>query len=396
MKPATAICFCGLCAALNATGVDVSAMSREKWEGEIKPGVIRFFTDEVYGRLPPKPAKLEFELAEFGYAFNGLARRRQYILHAADAAGSLDFNVLVYLPRESTLPKSRRGTGGIPAFVYPNFCGNWTLVSDSKVFEYRGWNYPDKSNKKRGSRPDRACVEEILRRGYAFITYCFNEVCPDDQTFDVRGKSVWDIFDQSKLPEERLDHAAWTWGSMRVRDLIERIPEIDSDKVAIVGQSRMGKNAINTGVRDPRYALVCANCGGTKSLRHLPNLMYPRWFSKHLAKYVQTDQTGLTIEELERRAAPFPLPPFDQSLYIACIAPRAMVISTATGDTVSRPEGSRAIFEETEPVFALYGKKLGWHIKQGNHSITHEDWHWFMDYADKELGWLKETSGEKQ
>jgi len=370
-------------------GLDMRTLTREKWEQEVKPQVLTFFADDVYGHLPPKPAKLDFELVEYGYAFDGLARRRQYVVHAADSHGKLDFNVLVYLPHEMRLPACRKGKGGIPAFVYPNFCGNWTLVSDPNVLPYTGWNYPDKRDKKRGSRPDRACVEEILRRGYAFATFCFNEVCPDDLYRDVTADSVWRLFDPAKLPEERLFHAAWTWGSMRVRDLLERIPEIDQGKVAIVGQSRMGKNAVNTGVNDPRFALVCANCGGTKSLRHLPNLMYPSWFSKHLSKYVQNDQTGLTIEELERRSQGFPPPPFDQSAYIACIAPRAMVISTATGDHVSRPEGSRALFEETEPIFRLYDKTLGWHLKQGKHSITHEDWIWFMDYADMTLGWLK-------
>ena len=388
--PGAAVCLLALSA---RAGLDMSALSLEKWEKDVKPQVLEFFSDGVYGRLPPRPAKLEFELAEYGYAYDGLARRRQYVIHAADARGKLDFNVLIYLPMEKDLPKSRKGTGGIPAFVYPNFCGNWTLTDDPKVFEYTGYNYPDMRNKKRGSRPDRVSIKEILRRGYAFATFCFNEVYPDDYARDVTAESVWGIFDPATLPEEKLAHPAWSWGSMRVRDLIEeRIPEIDQSKVAIVGQSRMGKNAINTGVNDPRFALTCANCGGTKSLRHLPNLMYPYWFSKKLSKYVQTDQTGLTIEELERRAAPFPPPPFDQGAYIACIAPRAVVISTAKGDTVSRPEGSRALFEETEPVFKLYGKSLGWHIKEGKHSITHEDWRSFMDYADKELGWLKEDS----
>ena len=390
----TAPKVCGLLAAgavfAAFAGPDLKALTKEKWSDEVRPQVLRFFEEEVYGAQPPKPAKLEFELAEYGYAFKGLARRRQYVVHAEDAKGKLDFNVLVYLPLEMILPKELRGKGGtIPVFVYPNFCGNWTLTDDPKVFEYTGYNYPDKRDKKRGSRPDRVCVEEILRRGYGFATFCFNEVYPDDYARDVTAESVWGIFDPAALPEEKLAHPAWTWGSIRVRDLLERLPEIDQTKVAIVGQSRMGKNAINTGVRDARFALTCANCGGTKSLRHLPNLMYPSWFSRKLTKYVQTDQTGLTVEELERRAAPFPRPPFDQSAYIACIAPRAVVISTATGDKVSRPEGSRALFEETEPVFNLYGKSLGWHIKEGKHSITHEDWRWFMDYAEKTLGWYK-------
>lgn len=40
-----------------------------------------------------------------------------------------------------------------------------------------------------------------------------------------------------------------------------------------------------------------------------------------------------------------------------------------------------------DPVFRLFGKSIGWHLKTGPHSITHEDWRWFMDYARTELAW---------
>ena len=358
-----------------------------EWEGKTRPAILEFFDNEVYGHYPPKPAKLEFELVEYGYAFDGLARRRQYVVHAADARGKLDFNVLVYLPREALLPGCRRGTGGIPAFVYPNFSGNWTLTDDPRVFEYGGWRYPEDKKRGRGSRPDRVCVKEILGRGYAFATFCFNELFPDDYFRDTVPESIWGIFDPAKLPTETLAHPAWSWGSMRVRDVLELIPEIDQSKVAIVGQSRMGKNAVITGVHDARFALTCANCGGTKSIRHLPNLMYPAWFAKGLTRYVQTDQTGIPVEELERMAARFPKPPFDQDSFIACVAPRAMVFSMATKDRVARTNGGKSLFDAATPVFEMYGKSIGWHVKEGKHSITHEDWRWFMDYADEQLGW---------
>ena len=40
-----------------------------------------------------------------------------------------------------------------------------------------------------------------------------------------------------------------------------------------------------------------------------------------------------------------------------------------------------------EPAFRRYGKSIGWHLKKGPHSITHEDWRFFMDYARNTLGW---------
>ena len=358
----------------------------EEWTAKVRPAVLKFFDEGVYGMMPPKPAKLDFRLVEFGYSFDGAARRRQYVIHSEDANGTHEFTVLVYLPRELYAPKKWRGPGHLPAFVYPNFSGNQTLSDDPAVLEYKGFTYKDKPTA-RGSRPDRVCVEEIVRRGFAFATFCFNELSPDYMVRDATEESVWRIFDPAALPAEKLVHPAWSWGSMRVRDLLEVLPEIDQSKVAIVGQSRMGKNATVTGVHDARFSLVCANCGGTKSLKHLPNLMYPYWFSHRLAKYVQTDMTGLPADKLDAYSARFPPLPFDQGEFLGCIAPRALVISTATGDHVSSPESNYRTYREADQIFGLFGKSVGWHIKEGKHSITHDDWRWFMNYAEEVLKW---------
>ena len=358
----------------------------EEWTAKVRPAVLKFFDESVYGAMPPKPAKLDFNLVEFGYSFDGAARRRQYVIRSEDANGTHEFTVLVYLPRELYAPKKWRGPGHLPVFVYPNFSGNHTLSDDPAVLEFKGFAYKDKPTA-RGSRPDRVCVEELLQRGFAFATFCFNELSPDYMVRDATAESVWRIFDPAKLPDEKLVHPAWSWGSMRVRDLLETLPEIDQSKVAIVGQSRMGKNATITGVHDVRFSLVIANCGGTKSLKHLPNLMYPFWFSHRLAKYVQTDMTSLPADELDRLSARFPPLPFDQGEFLGCIAPRALVISTATGDHVSSPESNYRTYREADQIFGLFGKSVGWHIKEGKHSITHEDWRWFMNYAEEVLKW---------
>ena len=360
--------------------------SAGEWSRDVRPAVMKFFGEDVYGVLPPKPAKLDFRLVESGNAFGGAACRRQYVVRSEDANGAHDFDVLVYLPNGNTAPEKWRGPGRTPAFVYPNFSGNHTLCSDSAVREYGGWTYGGVACA-RGSRPDRACVEEIVRRGFAFATFCFNEVYPDCGTRDAAAESVWRIFDSAKLPEEKLAHPAWSWGAQRVRDLLETLPEIDQSKVAIVGHSRMGKNATITGAHDARFSLVCANCGGAKSLKHLPNLKFPNWFSRNLARYVQTGATGLPADELDRLSAKFPAPPFDQGEFLGCIAPRALVISTAAGDDVSCPESSYRTYCEANRIFGLFGKSVGWRIREGKHAITHDDWRWFMDYEEETLKW---------
>ena len=341
--------------------------------------MIEFFDANVYGRLPPKPAQLTFDLVERGAAFGGAAERRQYVVRSGDACGTHAFDVLVYLPKT---------TSPVPAFVYPNFSGNHSLVDDPAVRLFDGYPYGNKL-RERGARKDRAPVEEIVRRGFAFATFCYGAVYPDytPSTRDAAPDSVWRIFPKERHPQEILAHPTWAWGSMRVRDLLETLPEIDQAKVAVAGQSRMGKNAIETGVHDTRFALVCANCGGTKPLKFLPNLRYPHWFSSNLKKYVACNKLGQTVEQLVAQAAVFPDPPYDQSAFMACIAPRALVVSAATEDRSSPPAVSRMCLEAAESAFRRHGKSIGWHLKKGPHSITHEDWRFFMDYARNPLGW---------
>ena len=339
-----------------------------------------FFEREVYGALPPKPEKLAFELKERGEAFGGLAERRQYRIVSTDEKGTHAFGALVYLPRGAERPA--------PTFVYPNFSGNHSIVDDEKVFVEEGPVFGGK-REARGARTDRVPVRRLLERGFAFATACYCSVYPDyaGTKRDAVPESIYAIFPERKLTRPLMAHPAWSWGAMRVRDLLATLPEIDQRHVAIAGQSRMGKNAIVTGVNDSRFALVCANCGGTKALKHLPNLLYPEWFAPGLRKYALNDKTGVSRQELEERAKAMPDPPFDQGDYLGLIAPRGLCVGAASEDRWAPPDESMACVRKAQPAFERFGRTIGWHCKKGPHSITHEDWESYMDFALNQLGW---------
>lgn len=354
--------------------------SAEEWN-KVRPQILHFFEEEVYGAFPPKPAKLEFKLVEEGEAFDGSAIRRQYVVQCGDTDGSISFDVLVYLP------KTANGETPIPAFIYPNFCGNHTLTDDPAVREYDGYPFEGK-RRTRGQFRDRVSIETLIQRGFAFATYCFGAVYPDfPPEKDGSPDSAWKLFAKGRLPKEKLAHPAWAWGAVRVRDLLETLPAVNQQKVAIIGHSRMAKTAILAGAHDPRFALVCANCGGMKSIKALPNLRYPYWFSEKLKRYADSDKSGSTPEDWMDLAAARPDPPFDQASLAACIAPRALAVSAASESSNPRPQIGKALVLGASPVFKLFGQSIGWRVKKGHHAITHDDWNWFMDYAQKELNW---------
>ena len=345
--------------------------------------ILRFFEENVYGEIPPKPAKMSFRELERGSAFGGAAERRQYAIETSDACGSHSFRVLVYLPTGAKKP--------VPAFAYPNFSGNHSLVDDPAVIEETGSVHNDKRYA-RGARADRMPVEEIVRRGFAVVTWCYAAMYPDLGHADVREesakKSVYAIFP----PERRgqlLSHSAWVWGAMRVRDLIETLPEIDGGKVGVVGQSRMGKSAALIGAYDERFAFVGANCGGAKKLRELPTLLRPCWFSDNLLQWASNSLTSCTREAAQAEVArnALPPPPYEQAAILACIAPRALFVMSATKDRSLWPEGAREVTDELKPVFERLGGKLEAYCKDDVHSIKADDWRRYMTYVESTLGW---------
>ena len=349
------------------------------WMKQRRPELLEIFENEVYGKQPEKVKYLRFEELETQEgALGGLATRRQVKVHFAED-GNHYMTLLIYAPA---------GRKNSPAFLGINFYGNHTLSKDPGILMpdeaqmkrygiHKGWNYP------RGNSVSSWPVEEILKRGYAVVTFNRDDVNPDFD--DAFGNGVHPLYYREGQtypdPDQWGTISAWAWGLSRALDYLETDELVDAGRVAVLGHSRLGKTALWAAAEDQRFAMSisnCSGCGGAAISRRAVgetltaiNRHFPNWFCRNFQKY-NDNEAAL---------------PIDQHELIDLIAPRPVYVASGSEDKWADPKGEGIAAEEAAKVYRLFKAedRIGRHIHEGKHGISMADWTYYLDFADK---WL--------
>ena len=370
--------------------------TRDDWAAKRKPELRALVQHYEYGLIPSAPARLEFRtLAEPHSIFGGKATLREIAIRYDDRG---EFALLLVVPAKRDKPA--------PCFIGLDFNGNHALLEDAAI------RIPDNPRSKdvaRGKEIDAWAIEQSIDRGYAVATFFNGDIIPDDKAlaperlkaFLPAGKSADDADAPATI-------ACWAWGFMRAIDYLEKQPEIDARRIAVVGHSRNGKTAMLAAAFDERIALAIpsqAGCGGTAPCR-LPaeflrppdgklihetiqriNTSFPHWFCGNFKAFNETP------DKL----------PFDQHALVALCAPRPVLFSNASEDLWANPAGQFAMLRAADPVYRLVAgegcgatemppvgqllpSRLGYYIREGKHSMTKADWAVWLDFADR---WMK-------
>jgi len=369
-----------------------------EWE-EQKPEILALAKKWIYGVMPPPPDRLEIRLlAERNDALDGAAIRREYrICCLMENGRKFDFDMMLYLPAAAKTPP--------PVFVVENFYGNQGSTPDADVLPSRAFAEP-----KRNVKLERMNYAEAVRRGYAVATACYHEIFPDN--WDGARKSIYTLFYDDLRPDyeigvdelkagrhrEYTAYSAWAWGYSRIADALEKIPLVDSSKMACVGQSRLGSTSMWAGINDPRFKLVCVNNSGQGGAPLLRRIFGGRISILSIGRcsFWATDRVIRFADREEEL-------PFDTHQLLGLIAPRALYVTSSTRDLNADPRGTFLAAAHASKVWNLYGYKgLGtmemppadtpigdrvrYHVKTGVHSITPYDWGNFYDFADELFG----------
>ena len=221
----------------------------------------------------------------------------------------------------------------------------------------------------------RGWAEVALRRGYIGCVYAGADSKDDTQAY----AALYPEYDFATLMKR-------AWGGMRAVDYLHTRSEVDTARIAITGHSRNGKQSLLAAAFDDRIKAVISSSGGTaaensfrftddrydnESLDEI-SANFPHWLHPRL-RFFHGREHKL---------------PIDQNLLMALVAPRALMLSSATTEGQGSPWGIEQNYHSLSRVYDFLeaDDKLSIRLRQGRHGTMARDIEAYVDFLDKVFG----------
>lgn len=330
--------------------------------GMSRAEILTLLQREEYGFLPSAPESVSATVERVDRRFcAGRADLQTLSLHCRAAWGEFTFPVYYVCPKAAKKPT--------PCFIHINFRD---LIPD----QYQP-------------------TEELVDEGYATLTFCYQDVSSDNGDFTNGLAGV--LYPDGTRSERACGKIGlWAWAACAVMDYAQTLPELDHDRICVVGHSRLGKTALLAGAMDPRFFCAFSNdsgCSGAalsrentgETIRAITD-RFPYWFNETYQAYAENEQAL----------------PFDQHFLLAANAAHLVYVASAAGDLWACPkneylscvaaseyyrQSGRAGFVHPDRLptvgEALHEGDIGYHLRAGEHYLSREDWHRYLEFLKK-------------
>lgn len=263
---------------------------------------LRAATQEVMGPLPPPAWRVPLDIDRIEESKVGNLVRRK-ISYRTDPFGRV--SAWLFLPP---------GKKKLPAVLCPHQTTNIGKDEPAGL----------------GGHPSLHYALHLAQRG--FIT-----LAPDYPSFSTYR---WDFADAKHGYQSGTMKAIWD--NSRAVDLLQSLPEVDGDRVGVIGHSLGGHNALFTAVFEPRLKVIVSSCGFCSFLKDdMPSWTGPRYMPR-IASVYKNDARRM---------------PFDFTEIVASLAPRAFLACAATKDDDFAVAGVRDVMASARPIYDLYKSK---------------------------------------
>jgi len=248
--------------------------------------------------------------------------------------------------------------------------------------------------------PDRYVpAEEITDRGFALAVVCYKDIVNDDLFGDfTNGLAKYFGTSKTRGETEWGKIGMWAYGASRVLDYLLTRDDINASMTTVIGHSRLGKTALWTAAQDERFICAVSNnsgYGGAATSKHGEGERVRDfircgswdWYCENFKRFT---------DELEDSK------PYDQSFLLALIAPRYLCVGSAVLDKGADPKSEFLTSLHASSAWELLGEKglvtpdrmpeagdvltegnIEYHMREGMHALTREDWGYYMDFLEK-------------
>ena len=151
--------------------------SYEQWVQQRRPELLGLFARYMYGVAPAAPGITATVSKTDPSLFDGLATLTEVTISINGLpAHAPRIHLALFTPNQASAPA--------PVFLGLNAVGNYAVVDHPSVtFNPQAWANPEWAGAARGGQTHEWCVENTLRRGYAFATYHTSDIDADRPDF---------------------------------------------------------------------------------------------------------------------------------------------------------------------------------------------------------------------